>query len=214
MATSTTDTKFFSKVVPNASRVTIQDVFDRNQYNLRDAATQSTKWLNQQAKLLGKQGYTGRRLLNGVHGDYSEYPEVGKMYMFMYDAKHKDTLPYWDKYPLVFPFRNLDDGFIGINLHYLPYQFRVMMLDKLVGIKLRSTSRHHKIQLSWNLINGVVGYKPLVGCVHRYLFTNLRTGLRNIDSGDWATAALLPMQQFVGATMGHVHKQGRKAGGY
>lgn len=192
----------------------IQDVFDRNQYNLKDAAKKSTEWFAKEAKLLGQQGYTNRRMLNGVHGDYAQYPEIGKMYMFMYDAKHKATLPYWDKFPLVFPFRQLDDGFIGINLHYLPYQYRITILDKLIGIKLRSTSRHHKIQLSWDLISSVSAYKPLVGCVHRYLFNHLRSGLRVIDSGDWGTAALLPLGQFVGATMSHVHKQGRKRGDF
>jgi hypothetical protein len=200
--------------LPNRPSVTIQDVFDRNQYNLRDAAKKSAEWLAKEAKLLGQQGYTSRRMLNGVHGDYAQYPEIGKMYMFMYDAKHKATLPYWDKFPLVFPFRQLDDGFIGVNLHYLPYPARIAMLDKLVGIRLKSTSRHHKIQLSWDLIQGVVSYRPLAGCVHRYLFNHLRSGLRVIDSGDWATASLLPIQQFVGASMTHVHKENKRKHGF
>ena len=200
--------------IPGKKTITIQDVFDRNRYNLQDAAKKSASWFAKEARLLGQQGYTGRRMLNGVHGDYAQYPEIGKMYMFMYDAKHKATLPYWDKFPLVFPFRQLDDGFIGINLHYLPYQYRITILDKLIGIKLRSTSRHHKIQLSWDLISSVSAYKPLTGCVHRYLFNHLRSGLRAIDSGDWATAALLPMQQFVGASMTHVHKENKKRGGF
>ena len=31
--------------------------------------------------------------------------ELGKMYMYYYDALHKDTLPYFDKFPLVVPIR-------------------------------------------------------------------------------------------------------------
>ena len=45
---------------------------------------------------------------------------VGQMFLFAYDAKHKDTLPYYDRYPLIFPFKKVNDGFLGINMHYLP----------------------------------------------------------------------------------------------
>ena len=29
--------------------------------------------------------------------------EIGRMYHFVYDPKHKATLPYYDKFPLIFP---------------------------------------------------------------------------------------------------------------
>lgn len=198
--------------LPNRPLVTIEDVFDRNKYNLRDAAKQSSKWFAQQAVLLKKQGYTSKRVLSGVTGNWEQYPVPGKMYMYMYDAKHKATLPYWDKFPLVFPFKMTKDGFIGINLHYLPYQYRIKILDDLVGVKLRKNSKHHTLQLSWQLISGYARYKPLEPCVHRYLFNQLRSGLRLIDSADWATAALLPVQQFVGASTTHVHKESIRKG--
>ena len=44
----------------------------------------------------------------------------GNMYMFFYDAKLKDKLPYWDAFPLVLPFRKVPGGFFGLNLHYIP----------------------------------------------------------------------------------------------
>ena len=28
-------------------------------------------------------------------------PEAGKLYLYAYDAKNKDTLPVWDKFPLI-----------------------------------------------------------------------------------------------------------------
>lgn len=36
---------------------------------------------------------------------------TGQMYLFQYDALHKDTLPYYDRFPLIFPFRKTNDGF-------------------------------------------------------------------------------------------------------
>jgi hypothetical protein len=35
--------------------------------------------------------------------------------MFFYEAKYQDVLPYWDKFPLVLPFRKVMGGFYGIN---------------------------------------------------------------------------------------------------
>ena len=33
---------------------------------------------------------------------------IGKMYLFHYDPKHKETLPLYDRFPLIFPFQNVD----------------------------------------------------------------------------------------------------------
>ena len=193
--------------IESRTKQTLQDVFEKNKYNLSDAAAQSTRWYAQQAKLMGKQGYTSKRVLSGVSGDWAQVPVPGKLYMYAYDAKHKATLPYWDKYPLTFPFKLLKDGFLGINMHYLPYAYRIKVLDGLIGIKLRKTSKHYKLQLSWELISSVAAYQPLQVCVHRYLYSQMRTGLRIIHSADWATAMLLPTHKFVGATPSYVWKQ-------
>lgn len=56
---------------------------------------------------------------------------VGSMYMFIYDAKWKKTLPYWDIRPLIFPISRSKDRFMGINFHYLPVPYRAMLMDAL-----------------------------------------------------------------------------------
>ena len=57
------------------------------------------------------------------------------LYMYMYDPKLKATLPYYDRFPLVFPFSKTPDGFIGLNMHYLPYQLRMVLLDRLLTFR-------------------------------------------------------------------------------
>ena len=47
---------------------------------------------------------------------------TGSMYMFFYDAKHRDKLPYWDSFPLVIAVGPAEKGFYGLNLHYLPLE--------------------------------------------------------------------------------------------
>ena len=57
-------------------------------------------------------------------------PVIGQLYLFQYDAKWKDILPYWDMWPLIFPFDYAKNGFYGINLHYLPPNARIdLILD-------------------------------------------------------------------------------------
>ena len=55
----------------------------------------------------------------------------GEMYMMFYDPKHKKTLPYYDRFPLVIPFQKAKNGFLGLNLHYLPHSLRAKFLDEL-----------------------------------------------------------------------------------
>ena len=65
-------------------------------------------------------------------------PELGKMYMYLYDAKYKETLPYWDRFPLIICFDLLSDGFMGINLHYIAPRYRTPLLLSLYEIAMEN----------------------------------------------------------------------------
>ena len=56
---------------------------------------------------------------------------IGKMYFFFYDPKLKDSLPYYDRFPLVIPIERYQNGFLGLNLHYIHPKQRIILLDKL-----------------------------------------------------------------------------------
>jgi len=58
-------------------------------------------------------------------------PFIGGLMFFIYDPKTKDKLPYWDRFPLVIPINLYPDGFLGLNLHYLPYYQRQLLLATL-----------------------------------------------------------------------------------
>ncbi len=119
----------------------IKDVFERNKYDLQTAAVKSRSWFEKQVYELGRQNYTPPRILNGNPDQNVSNIIPGNLYMYMYDPKLKATLPYYDRFPLVFPFSKTPDGFIGLNLHYLPYQLRVMLLDHLLVFKLLNDKR-------------------------------------------------------------------------
>ena len=52
--------------------------------------------------------------------------------MFVYSPKLRNKLPYYDTFPLVLPLKNYNNGFLGLNFHYLPYALRLRLLDAAV----------------------------------------------------------------------------------
>ena len=176
----------------------LKDIFDKNQYDLGQAARKSKNWFQQQTRLLGRQLVTPQKVMRG--GELTARPMPGKLYMFLYDPKHKDTLPYYDLFPLVFPFSKDSTGFTGLNMHYLPYQMRVMLLQRLMDFASnKSMDETTRLKYSWSLIDGVSRYKLAAPCVKRYLAGHVKTQLKLIPANDWATAMLLPVEQFVGS---------------
>lgn len=132
---------------------------------------------------------------------------VGRMYLFIYDAKTKDTLPYFDKFPLIFPFRKVDNGFYGINMHYLPYLFRARLMDALYETlnnnKMNETT---KLKINYNLLNSSVKYRFFKPCVKHYLNNYVKSRFLYVDPNQWEVALFLPLERFQGATKLQVWK--------
>jgi hypothetical protein len=180
---------------------TLQDVFDQNKYNLDVAVRKSRSWYEQQVLLLTRQAITPPKVLKGNPAQLKSTVMPGKLYMFLYDPKLKNELPYYDRFPLVFPFRKVPGGFLGLNMHYLPYQLRIKLLDKLMQFASNSKlNEATRIKYSWAMIDGVSKFSGAIPCVKHYLDDHVRSAFREIPSYDWATAMLLPVERFVGAT--------------
>ena len=137
--------------------------------------------------------------------------KVGQMFLFSYDAKHKDTLPYYDRYPLIFPFRKVDDGFLGINMHYLPPIFRARLMDALYDTlnnsKMDDTT---KLKISYGILSSSSKFKYFQPCVKRYLNSQIDSRLIHIDPKEWDFALFLPLQRFKGASTSTVYRDSRR----
>ena len=79
--------------------------------------------------------------------------DIGRMLMFQYDPKGKKTLPYYDKFPLIFMVEQYNDGFLGINLHYLPPMYRARLMDALYSVEMNDRQRQSKkIKINYQII--------------------------------------------------------------
>ncbi len=129
---------------------------------------------------------------------------IGGLFMYNYDPKHKETLPWYDTLPLIIPLETYSDGWMGLNLHYLPPKGRKMLLDKLLEYKKRANSPRAYMQLSYSML-GAVAKSDLFGpCVHRYLVGQLKSRIIRIDDRYWEKVVMLPLQRFQKASASHV----------
>jgi hypothetical protein len=193
------------------AKQSLKDVFERNKYDLETVARKSRSWFEQQVLLMTRQQLTPPRVLQGNPDQMTTRVMPGKLYMFLYDPKLKNELPYYDRFPLVFPFRKTPDGFIGLNMHYLPYHFRIQLLDRLMIYKSNSRmDETTRIKYSWELIDGVSRFEAAKPCIKQYLTGHVRSQFRQVSSNDWATAMLLPVERFVGASKQEVWADSRK----
>ena len=136
---------------------------------------------------------------------------IGRMYHFMYDAKHKKTLPYWDRFPLVIPIETYSDGFLGMNFHYLNPRMRAKLMDALYRtITDKSLNERAKLRVSYSLLAGASKYKFFEPTMKRYLYSHVRSRFLQIDPKEWAIALFLPTERFQKATSNKVWSDSKK----
>ena len=138
---------------------------------------------------------------------------IGKMFLFKYDPKFKETLPYYDRLPLILLMDLYNDGFLGLNLHYLPPNARAMLLDAIVDNEIRAgrnAKEDDHIQFNYGMMKRAAKsnlYKP---CVKRYLYnpSNASRGVSSqflmIPGEEWDKVIFLPFERFAKASTSRV----------
>jgi len=133
---------------------------------------------------------------------------IGKMYMFVYDPKHKDTLPYYDTFPLIFPIEFYGDSFLGINLHYLPPFLRAKLMDALYEtINNEKYNKTTKLRVSYQTLSSAAKFKYFKPCVHKYLFSHVGSPFIYIAPDEWDYALMLPTERFEKANKSRVFRE-------
>lgn len=136
---------------------------------------------------------------------------VGSMYMFFYDPKTKDTLPYYDRFPLVIVLGPAKGGFYGLNLHYLPPALRAKFLDELMGITNNDKfDKTTKFDLTYNLLSRAQKLKYFKPCFKHYLSDHVKSRFALVPATEWEIAVFLPMADFRKANNFKVYADSKK----
>jgi hypothetical protein len=174
------------------------------------ATNNANLWLREQAQSVSSVN-NPKQLLTKQTDRMVTAITVGRMYLFMYDPKMKDELPYYDRFPLIFPFRRVKGGFYGINMHYLPHMMRAKLMDSLHTL---SNNKNYddstKLRLSYQLLHKASKFRYFEPCVKHYLNTQVRTRFLWVPADQWETALFLPLERFVGATKQQVWRDSRR----
>jgi hypothetical protein len=122
---------------------------------------------------------------------------VGSAYFFMYDPKHKVKLPYYDSFPMVFPFSKTKNGFLGINVHYLHPVLRARLMDMLYEFANKDElDDKTKLRINWEILKNASAHPYVAPCVKRYLSAHYRSRFVYISPQTWDVALFLPVERF------------------
>ena len=139
-------------------------------------------------------------------------PLVGGMYMMEYVAKTRAKLPYYDRLPLIFPYKKVKGGFFALNMHYLPLEFRAKLMDALYdtanNTRYDETTR---LRISYKILDKAAKYREFRPCVKRYLTSQVSSRFLYVYPAEWDIALFLPTERFVGAAKTTVFADSRKA---
>jgi hypothetical protein len=154
--------------------------------------TEATTWLTLKIKSLLSKGEVPK----------SVFPKrqtfgVGGMYFYSYDAKTKDTLPIWDRFPLTIILKTEGSGFTGLNLHYLPVDSRMLFLEKLMTFKKYNTQTDElKLNISYDFLKGNKRLEEFKPCIKRYLYSHVVSKFLPIESHEWGYAGNLSVAKW------------------
>ena len=164
----------------------------------------STQWYRDKIKEFGMPG--AMDLIRD--GKRNSRPFYGKLNMFFYDPKHKKTLPYYDTFPLVLPLETYNDGFLGLNLHYLPIPLRIRLLDGLVDYSNNTAfDETTRLVVNYKRLKNIELIRPTI---HKYLSGYTKSQFRRIDADEFTIATLLPVQRFKKASEKEVWRESRR----
>ena len=163
--------------------------------NIEGRSRSARVWFQNQAKKLGA---TNReKLLNDPGVERVSKVGPGNMFMFFYDPKTKEQLPYYDKFPLILMVEPAPGGFYGINLHYLPPGIRAQFLDQLQGtLTDKRYDENTRFRLSYNMLKAASRFKEFKPCYKRYLTTHIKSRISKVHAKDWEIAIFLPTEDF------------------
>ena len=170
---------------------------------------QARDWFRETAQKIAR--INERQLMRGDQSRLTTKPIIGQMYMYYYDPKHKETLEYYDRFPLVFPFRKVQGGFYGLNLHYLPPQLRARLMDGLYDYANNTRyDESTKIKMNYSLLQSVSKLKFFEPCVKMYLDEHVRSRFMYIYPSEWDVALFLPTERFAKKSKTQVWAESKK----
>lgn len=171
-------------------------------------SNESMDWFRKKAQKIRR--INRKELMNEDPLELRTKMRPGNMFMFFYDPKHKETLPYYDTFPLVIMVDKAPKGFYGLNLHYLNPILRAKFLDSLMDITTNASyDDSTRFKVSYALLKKAAKFKYFKPCFKHYLTEHVKSRFAYVPAPEWEIATFLPTADFKKANPNTVYSQSR-----
>lgn len=179
--------------------------------NIQLQSQQSLNWFRGMAQNVS---VSPQQMLSSSENDYVKRVDnslIGSLVFYFYSPKGKDTLPYYDKFPLVFISDINPDGWSGINLHYLPPMMRAQIMETLYNTAINTKQPENmRLRISYKILKSLSVAPIIKQCYKKYLSTHLASNVMKVKPPNWDMAVFLPTQRFVKKSAEVVWTESRK----
>jgi len=172
---------------------------------------EARQWFRGEAEQITRGQANPARIMSGNRSDLTSRLLPGRMYMFQYDPKFKNKLPYYDTFPLIFVLENSRSGFMGLNLHYLPPVLRARLMDALYDrvISENTQNLQTRLRVSYDILKSASQLRFYKPCIKKYLHSNTRSRFLYVNPDKWDVALMLPSARFKKANINKVYRDSR-----
>lgn len=178
----------------------IQELFDGDETPI-ELLRKSNSWhvFKQRELRIMNPNLNANRIINSSPPNrYKNFLLSGKMYLFRYDDPiTMREMQYWDRVPLVIVWGEITGGFIGINLHHMPYRYRIRFLRALM--KTRTSNKldgRSRLKISWEIVKRYSRIPTCKKAVRRYKYNLVTSKIVEVYGNEWIPAAALPIEEF------------------
>ena len=168
-------------------------------------------WFRDQAQKVRRGQVSPQQMITGNRSDLTNRLLPGRMYMWIYDPKYKNQLPYYDTFPLVIVLEKERDSILGLNLHYLPPELRARLMDGLYErtVNLDANNLQTRIRVTYTYLRSVAKLKMYRPCIKRYLISNIRSRMLYVNPDKWDIALMLQKKKKKKASINRVYRDSR-----
>lgn len=169
----------------------------------------ASNWFRKESSKVSEDKADPEDVLKEDKASLKRSTSIGKLYLFQYSPKWAKELPYYDTFPVVFPFAKVSDGFYGINMHYLPLDYRARLMDALYRYTDRLVNEDSRLKISYDILSSVSKLKYFRPCVKHYLNTQLKSRFLEVPATQWDIALFLPLERFQKASKQRIYRDSR-----
>ena len=191
----------------------IEHLFQKDRYNLKRCLRKPAEWFSDEVKNLAKVYGTEIASLPSImearqgSGDRGLTSKIapGNLYMCRYSPPPEHSLPYYDRFPLIMPYKTGSRMFRAWNFHYLPHQARILFLGHLMKYAdtrsfwtgkpvLKNKTR---MQFDGRALKDLAAHPVARPMSHEYRIAHVKTQFKLIEPRHWVLMMLLPTESFV-----------------